>query len=174
MSETTDTLIVLPGSGYGLAFEAPSAKLQRDELIARASEIVTVNDPDSAEAAKAAIKELAKWRTSVEKCRVIVKTPILDEAKQVDEVAKSAIADTILQEKRLSAAVGNYASEVERERQKVLREMEEKRRAEEAERQRIERERIAAGSKEKMRSPGDKGAPTAKAFKESAKTAKKK
>ena len=34
--------------------------------------------------------------------------------------------------------------------------------------------RIAAGSKEKMRSPGDKGAPTAKAFKESAKTAKKK
>ena len=33
--------------------------------------------------------------------------------------------------------------------------------------------RIAAGSKEKMRSPGDKGAPTAKAFKQSAKTAKK-
>jgi hypothetical protein len=36
------------------------------------------------------------------------------------------------------------------------------------------RERIAAGSKEKMRQPGDKGAPTAKAFKDSAKTAKKK
>jgi hypothetical protein len=35
------------------------------------------------------------------------------------------------------------------------------------------RARIAAGSKEKMRSPGDKGAPSAKDFKESAKTAKK-
>ena len=35
-------------------------------------------------------------------------------------------------------------------------------------------DRIAAGSKEKMRKPGSKGAPTAKAFKESAKTAKKK
>lgn len=35
-------------------------------------------------------------------------------------------------------------------------------------------ERIAAGSKEKMRKPGAAGAPTAKAFKESAKTAKKK
>ena len=34
--------------------------------------------------------------------------------------------------------------------------------------------RIEAGSKEKMRQPGDKGAPTAKAFNESAKTAKKK
>lgn len=33
--------------------------------------------------------------------------------------------------------------------------------------------RIAAGSKEKMRSPGDKSAPSAKDFKESAKTAKK-
>ena len=36
------------------------------------------------------------------------------------------------------------------------------------------RERIAEGSKEKMRKPGSEGAPTAKAFKESAKTAKKK
>jgi len=35
------------------------------------------------------------------------------------------------------------------------------------------RERIKAGSPEKMRKPGSPGAPTAKAFKESAKTAKK-
>lgn len=32
--------------------------------------------------------------------------------------------------------------------------------------------RIAAGSGEKMRKPGSKGAPTAEAFRESAKTAK--
>ena len=36
------------------------------------------------------------------------------------------------------------------------------------------RARIKAGSGEKMRKVGTKGAPTAKAFKESAKTAKKK
>jgi hypothetical protein len=35
------------------------------------------------------------------------------------------------------------------------------------------RERIKKGSKEKMRKPGTKGAPTAKDFKQSAKTAKK-
>lgn len=35
------------------------------------------------------------------------------------------------------------------------------------------RERIKEGSKEKMRKPGAKGAPTAKDFKKSAKTAKK-
>ena len=34
------------------------------------------------------------------------------------------------------------------------------------------RKRIKAGSGEKMRKPGTKGAPTAKAFKKSAKTAK--
>jgi hypothetical protein len=34
--------------------------------------------------------------------------------------------------------------------------------------------RIKAGSGEKMRKPGSKGAPTAMAFKQSAKTAKKK
>jgi hypothetical protein len=36
------------------------------------------------------------------------------------------------------------------------------------------KDRIAAGSGEKMRKPGAKGAPTAKAFKDSAKTAKPK
>ena len=35
------------------------------------------------------------------------------------------------------------------------------------------RKRIAAGSGEKMRKPGTPGAPTAKAFRQSAKTAKK-
>lgn len=35
------------------------------------------------------------------------------------------------------------------------------------------RERIKAGSGEKMRKPGTKGAPTSSAFKQSAKTAKK-
>jgi len=34
------------------------------------------------------------------------------------------------------------------------------------------RKRIAAGSKEKMRKPGAKGAPSAKAFKQAAKTPK--
>jgi len=36
------------------------------------------------------------------------------------------------------------------------------------------RRRIAAGSGEKMRKPGSKGAPTAKAFRQAAKTAKRK
>ena len=35
------------------------------------------------------------------------------------------------------------------------------------------RKRIKAGSKERMRKPGSKGAPTAQAFRQSAKTAKK-
>jgi hypothetical protein len=35
------------------------------------------------------------------------------------------------------------------------------------------KERIRKGSGEKMRKPGSKGAPTAKAFRQSAKTAKK-
>lgn len=37
----------------------------------------------------------------------------------------------------------------------------------------VKRKRIKEGSGEKMRKAGSKGAPTAKAFKESAKTAKK-
>lgn len=42
-----------------------------------------------------------------------------------------------------------------------------------AKRERIERQKAVGKTPERMRSPGDKGAPTAKAFKQSAKTAKK-
>lgn len=38
---------------------------------------------------------------------------------------------------------------------------------------RLKKQRIAGGSKEKMRKPGSPGAPTAQNFKDAAKTAKK-
>ena len=43
-----------------------------------------------------------------------------------------------------------------------------------AKRERIDRQKAAGKTPERMRSPGAKGAPTAEAFKQSAKTAKKK
>ena len=43
-----------------------------------------------------------------------------------------------------------------------------------AKRKRIKRQKAAGKTPEKMRKPGSKGAPTAKAFRERAKTAKKK
>ena len=43
-----------------------------------------------------------------------------------------------------------------------------------AKKERIERQKAAGKTPERMRTPGTKNAPTAKAFKESAKTAKKK
>jgi hypothetical protein len=43
-----------------------------------------------------------------------------------------------------------------------------------AKKERIERQKAAGKTPERMKTPGIKGAPTAKAFKESAKTAKKK
>ena len=42
-----------------------------------------------------------------------------------------------------------------------------------AKRRRIERQKKAGKTPERMRKPGSKGAPTAKAFKDSAKTSKK-
>ena len=43
-----------------------------------------------------------------------------------------------------------------------------------AKQERIEKQKAAGGKVETMRKPGSKGAPTAQAFKDSAKTAKKK
>jgi hypothetical protein len=70
-------------------------------------------------------------------------------SKMPDGVRKARRDDTDFTEYALGGSVGLYANI------------------------NAKRKRIAAGSKEKMRKPGQKGAPTAQAFINSAKTAKK-
>jgi len=70
-------------------------------------------------------------------------------SKMPDGVRKARRDDTDFTEYALGGSVGLYANI------------------------NAKKKRIAAGSKERMRKPGQKGAPTAKAFINSAKTAKK-
>lgn len=138
----TNTLI-LSGSGYELSI-APEAEALKAELLKHSALIIEVRDPNAAAAASNQIKKLAAMRNAVEKSRKMVKEPVLKVGKDIDTKATDFVTELVTEEKRLSIAVGNYAAEVEVARQKLLREMEEKRRAEEAEARRIEQERIKA------------------------------
>lgn len=138
----TKTLI-LAGEGYQLAI-APEAEQLKADLLTRASAITRVSGPDENEAARAEIKALAAMRNRVEKSRKAVKEPVLQVGRDIDAKAKDFVGAIEFEEKRISGLVGDYAAEVERERQRALREMEAKRQAEEkARREKEEAERKA-------------------------------
>jgi hypothetical protein len=147
--EPTEALI-LSGEGYSLEV-APSVIEQKGALLQFSALIVEVRDAVSSEAAGHQIKKLAAMRNLVEKSRTTVKAPVIAVGKRIDALAGDFQAELSVEENRLKRLQGDYAVAVEKERQRVLAEMEKARQAEQ-ERARLaeaaaalaERERIAA------------------------------
>lgn len=146
MSDTN--ALILQGEGYSLLI-APEAQAIKAELLKHSALVVEVRDPESSAAAQSQIKKIAAIRNAVEKCRNEVKRPVLTVGREIDSKAAEYMADLLMAEARLKKLVEDYATEVEKERQRLLREAEEKRRAEEkaareAEEARLKAEREAA------------------------------
>ena len=125
----TNTLI-LSGSGYELAV-APEAEALKQDLITASAAITEVINPDGNAVAREQVKKLAALRNLCEKSRNTVKAPVLKIGKDIDQKAKDFVLEIDAEEKRLSKLMGDYAAEVERERVKVMREIEAKRQVEE-------------------------------------------
>lgn len=136
---TENQTLILAGEGYNLTI-APEAEAQKAQLLKYAALIVEVRDNTASNAAVEQIKRLGDMRRIVEKSRKLVKEPVLDVGKDIDEKAKAFSKEIEAEEKRLSDLVAKHAQAVEAERQRVLREQEAKRREEE----RIQREAEAA------------------------------
>ncbi|GAA5117047.1 hypothetical protein JIN84_18010 [Luteolibacter yonseiensis] len=147
--ETTDPLI-LTGEGYGLII-GTAAETAKATLLKNSKLIVEVTDPVGDAAADTQLKALAAMRIGLEKTRASVKKPALDFGLKVDQIAKSFIAEVIAEEGRLKKARGSYAEKVLQERNRVIRELEERRqeegrqlREEQEAAQKLEDGRIAA------------------------------
>lgn len=147
---TSSQPLILRGEGYGLDI-SPAYELKKTQLLNAAALIARVNNAEDDLAADSQIKALAAMRIEVEKCRTTVKAPAIKFGKDVDEKAKAFSATIDAEETRLKKARGEYAVMVEKERQRVLAEIEAKRQAEakrireeEAAAAKIEADRIAA------------------------------
>jgi hypothetical protein len=129
---TENQTLILSGSGYELQI-APEAQAEKATLLKHSALIVTVADAPSAEAARLQVKKLAAMRNLVEKSRKLVKEPVLEVGRDIDAKAKDFVAEIDAEERRVSGLIANHAAEVQRAAEAAARE-----------RQRIERERIAA------------------------------
>ena len=125
--------LILNGEGYGLEI-SQSYEEQKAELLKHSGLIVAITDPSGDAAADAQLKKLAAMRIEVEKSRVKVKEPALQFGKMVDNKAKEFVAEIVAEEARLKAERGTYAQAVIAERNRIIREQEEKRMAEEKKR----------------------------------------
>lgn len=134
---TEDSPLILAGTGYSLAI-APSYQKKKDELLKHASLIVAINDGATDSAADIQIKALGAMRIEVEKSREAKKRPALDFGKLVDTTAKEFVAEILAEESRLKAERGTYAQAVIAERNRILREQEAARQAEEKARREAE------------------------------------
>lgn len=135
--------LILSGSGYELAV-APEAEALKQDLITASSAIVEVINPDGNATAREQVKKLAALRNLCEKSRNSVKSPVLKIGKDIDQKAKDFVLEIDAEEKRLSKLMGDYAAEVERERVKIMREIEAKRQAEEKAAREAEAARVKA------------------------------
>lgn len=141
MSDTN--ALILQGEGYSLLI-APEAQAMKAELLKHSALVVEVRDPESSAAAQSQIKKIAAIRNAVEKCRNEVKRPVLTVGREIDSKAAEYMAELLMAEARLKKLVEDYATEVEKERQRLLREAEEKRRAEEKAAREAEEARLKA------------------------------
>jgi hypothetical protein len=134
--------LILKGSGYGLEIGTSYLK-QKAEILKHAALIVTINDPAADAAADNQIKKLAAMRIETEKARETVKRPALDFGKKVDATAKEFISAITDEENRLKKLRGGYGEAVLAERQRVLKEQEAQRQAEEKARLEVEAKEAA-------------------------------
>jgi hypothetical protein len=103
-----DAPLTLTGDGYGLQISAEAQQI-KDALLDASSAIKAVTSEDEATVARAQKKELAKFRTTLEKSRKAVKEPFETGGKRVDKMAKEFGLEAVLEEDRLEGLIVKFA-----------------------------------------------------------------
>lgn len=145
-TQTTETeAMILAGNGYQLTI-APEAMALRERALTKAAEVVSVTNPEESFVAGHRVREMAALRNIVERSRKMVKEPVLEVGRKIDQAAKDFIADVVVEETRIKALIEDHARKV----------AEERRIAEEAERRAAEEARAAREAAEAAREAAEK------------------
>lgn len=138
MSTDTHEILTLNGGGYTLSVSAADESRKLD-LVTAAGAVTHVTTNDESGVAQFHLRNLAGFRTEVEKSRVAAKKPVLELGKRIDAAAAEFIESITLEEKRLNGLIGGYAEDVRKKR--IEAEAEERRKADEARRVAAEAEK---------------------------------
>lgn len=101
-------------SGDILITAADSARVQRDQLLAQASAVMTVQDRIDADDATAVLRELSHFSKEIELARANAKAPALAIGKQIDKLAKELSDEINVEAARISRVLGAFEAEERR------------------------------------------------------------
>lgn len=131
------TPLYLEGDGWKIAI-SKDAEAIKEGLLESAKGIVSVTSQMEALSARNQRDDINKMLVDVEKYRKIVKEPVLQKGREIDQCASSFTMDLTAEKLRIDKLLGDFARAEEEKRQAAAQEA--KRLAEEADR--IEAERI--------------------------------
>lgn len=147
--------LTITGLDKPLVQLSPDALRVKTLAIEACQDVQAVENSLDVEVASTVLRDVAKLVKDCEQTRVKIKAPVLDLARQIDDVAKTYSSDLEKQSTRIKGLVGAYHARqeeiqraAERKRQEELARIERERidaeRKAAAEAARIERERLAA------------------------------
>lgn len=110
--------IWLDGSGYKVCLSKQAEKVKA-ELLESSSRILSVSDPDSALIAKAQRDDINKMLIDVEKVRKLVKQPVIDKGKEIDQTAANFTEELTEEKNRLDSMIGAFAMAQEKIRREA-------------------------------------------------------
>jgi hypothetical protein len=154
----TTQLITIQGvEGFALS-TADDAFDKRDELALQAGTVQTVMNADQAAHASALLTEMKGFTRLIEESRKEVKAPVLEVERKIDQLATDLTEQLEAECARVSKLVGTYLTEQKRiaeeaqrraweEEQRIIREAEAKRQADEADQRKRFEELTQAAAK---------------------------
>ena len=154
--------LFLSGNGYVVSI-SKTAEKAKTALLASSCLIQKVDCNEDALQAKAERDNLNKMLIDVEKVRKLVKQPVLDKGKEIDQTASNFTHDLTVEKLRLDKLIGDFAMEQE----KIRREAAERAAREAAEAQRKQREAEEAEARaERLRLGAEQAAAEAESRKQ--------
>lgn len=131
---TTSSALILKDTTLGVPVIAPSALELKRVALATAKPIKRVTNPEEQSAAVTALKELKSIRSGMETTRRLVKAPVLELGKKIDEAAHNFMEALDGEELRVQGLINHY----QREQLRIQREAEQALERERAETARLE------------------------------------
>jgi hypothetical protein len=142
MSKPDTQLSVAGLSEYTVAL-SEAAAAQRQELLENAGLIINISSEEEQREAVAAAANLKAFSSGLEKCRKVIKDPLLRAGELLDKTAKAATANVDKECKRIEGLLSDWHKAQQQKREEALREQQRIAEAARLERERKEKEEAA-------------------------------
>lgn len=137
-------LVLVGLSGDATIDVTPDFKKRRATALKLAVDVKEVGGPTQQQFAVGVISDLKGLRLAVEATRRMVKEPVLELGRKIDALAKTAVADILIEEERLMKLATSYADKVAEQERAAQAQRDAELKAVRDEEERLEREAEAA------------------------------